>query len=194
MSAPIDSIGNANAASDFGPQARALRQRRKLTLDRVAELTGLTKGHLSRFERGEKALSVASLLRLAAVLNTSVSSLLGEQVDDDIFRIVRREERKHHLTEAPDGGYSFVTLSRPTENTGLDTFILEMPNNAERINEAHHGGEESFYVLDGEIEVRVADKVTILSEGDYLQFPGRLKHVIRGRKDFNRVFIAIAGK
>jgi transcriptional regulator with XRE-family HTH domain len=192
MNTPSHSI--ANAASDFGPQARALRQRRNLTLDRVAELTGLTKGHLSRFERGEKALSVAALLRLAAVLNTSVSSLLGEQVDDDTFRLVRREERKLHHTEVRDGGYGFVTLSRPTENTGLDAFILEMPANAERINEAHHGGEESFYVLDGEVEIRVADKVMILAEGDYLQFPGRLKHVIRGRKDLNRVFIVIAGK
>lgn len=194
METPLHSTDIANAPSDFGPQARALRQRRKLTLEQVAELTGLTKGHLSRFERGEKALSVAALLRLAAVLNTSVSSLLGEQVDDNVFRLVRRDERKLHHTEVSDGGYGFVTLSRPSENAGLDTFILEMPANAERINEAHHGGEESFYVLDGEIEIRVADKVMILAAGDYLQFPGRLKHVIRGRKDFNRVFIAIAGK
>ncbi len=51
------------------------------TLDQLAEVTGLSKGHLSRFERGEKSLSVAALMRLAQALGTSVSFLLGEDVD-----------------------------------------------------------------------------------------------------------------
>src|ERR1700731_3386424 len=82
-----------------GAQAKSQRLRRRMTLDEVAELSGLSKGHISRFERGEKSLSIAALMRLAQALNTSVATLLGERVDNHAIQVVRAWERKMRKTK-----------------------------------------------------------------------------------------------
>ena len=40
--------------AQFGLLARELRRRRNMTLEELSRQSGLSKGHLSRFERGEK--------------------------------------------------------------------------------------------------------------------------------------------
>ena len=69
--APISPLALLSA----GALVRSLRRRANLTLDRLAEEVELSKSHLSRYERGEKSLSVSSLMRLAKALGTSVAAL-----------------------------------------------------------------------------------------------------------------------
>lgn len=176
-----------------GAVARALRLRRGLTLDRLAELSGLSKGHLSRFERGEKSLSIASLMRLASSLDTSVSRLLGEHVDDDLLHLVRAQERKMHDVPAADGAYGFAVLSRAATKGSPTVFVVDIPARSRRTGDAYHSGEEIVFVIEGQIEVVLTDRTIVLREGDYLQFPGHLRHVVRGRAEHSRVLIAIFG-
>ncbi|MDP9398301.1 MAG: helix-turn-helix transcriptional regulator [Actinomycetota bacterium] len=51
------------------PDFRAVREAQGRTLNETARRARLSPSQLSRFERGEAGLSVASLARLAAVLN-----------------------------------------------------------------------------------------------------------------------------
>ena len=85
-----------------GLLARSFRRQRSITLEQLATETGLSKGHLSRFERGEKSLSIAALMRLSKALHTSVSALLGERAGEDLLHVVRTGERTrrkaaHHV-------------------------------------------------------------------------------------------------
>jgi transcriptional regulator with XRE-family HTH domain len=175
-----------------GVQARALRLRRGLTLDALAAQTGLSKGHLSRFERGEKALSIAALLRLSQALQTSVSTLLGEVGDDAVLHIVRRDGRPARTMAPEEAGYAFSPLSRPGDAGGANVFIVDLPMAAVRDSEHHHGGEEMIFVLDGSVEVDAAGQVTVLAKGDFLQFSGLLKHRLRGRDAVNQILIMVS--
>ena len=47
---------------------RAVRRQRGLTLDNLAEQTGLTKSYLSNIERGQSTLSIALALKVARAL------------------------------------------------------------------------------------------------------------------------------
>ena len=82
----------SNLTAQSGLISKDLRRRKGLTLDQIADAAELSKGHLSRFERGEKALSVASMLRLAQALNTTVGRLLGEEFDKDGIRVVKAKD------------------------------------------------------------------------------------------------------
>ena len=86
------------------------------------ELRGLSKGHLSRFERGEKSLSLAALMRLAQALGTSASVLLGESADRDEIHLVRVDERRTTDVAAEDGGYRFALLSRSDQDSDGEIF------------------------------------------------------------------------
>lgn len=174
-----------------GASARALRLRRKLTLDQLAELTGLSKGHLSRFERGEKSLSVAALMRLAQALGTSVSVLLGESIDKDAIHLVRVQDRRTSRVAAEEGGYRFALLSRSDEAGDLEVFTVELAAGVNVAGNVTHGGHESFFVLDGEVEIEVAERVFRLRTGDYIEFPGTLRHSTQSKSPNATVLVVV---
>ncbi|TAL52842.1 XRE family transcriptional regulator [Pandoraea sp.] len=173
-----------------GRLVRALRLRRQLTLDQLAEETALSKGHLSRFERGEKALSIAALVRVAQALHTSVASLLGEQVGEDILHVVRASERQLRRVNA--GKYTFAPLSRADGNESPTAFLLQLSAESVFGEEAFHGGDEIFFVLSGAIEIELAAHSVILRQGDYAQFPGLVRHRLRGVEPKTEVLIIVA--
>lgn len=182
------------AELNYGLFVRQCRGRKGLTLDELSERTGLSKGHLSRFERGEKFLSVAALLRVASALDVSVSEMLGESITPDALHLVRATERTLHKAPKKDGGDSFGTLSRPGAQAGLTTFVVDFPAGAEQSSTAYHAGEEMLFVLQGEVEVRLADREIVLTEGDYLQFPGHLRHIVKGLATESRLLVVVANQ
>lgn len=177
-----------------GIVARTLRLRRGMTLDQLAEATGLSKGHLSRFERGEKSLSIAAMMRVAGALGASVSKLLGEHVDEDVFHLVRRGDRTMRKAAEDDGGYAFAVLSRAEQAGGPNAFVVDIEAHSRRVSDAFHAGEEILFVLAGAIDVELGDRKLSLAEGDYLQFPGHLRHVVHGRGERNQVLIVVSGQ
>ncbi|MBL6458160.1 helix-turn-helix transcriptional regulator [Belnapia sp. T6] len=156
------------ATGILGPQLRRLRQARGLTLDALAEAVGLDKGYLSRLERGQKAPSIATLLRLAGSLGVSVAELLGETLPADAVRITRASRRR----AAP--------MQMLTEGSGpLAAFLIHPPAEFAEEGAQDHGGQELLYVLEGRIELAFADRSLQLSAGDAAEFAGHLPHRLR---------------
>ena len=180
------------ASAEQGTNARSLRQKRKLTLDQLAEETGLSKGHLSRFERGEASLSVAALMRLAQALGTSVSFLLGEDVDQDTIHLVRVGDRKTSHLPAEDGGYRYSLLSRADQSHDMEVFTVELTAGASVAGKVSHGGKEGFFVLSGDVDIEVADQVFRLRQGDYLEFPANLRHATQSRSARATVLVIVS--
>lgn len=74
------------------------------------------------------------------------------------------------------GGY-FRTLIAP-EHTQNAMALIEftLPRGAEPPLHVHQNEDETFYVLEGRLSVRVADKVTILEPGEALFAPKNTPH------------------
>ena len=76
----------SNAPLAIGAKIRAARQAQRMTIEQVAESTGLTKGFLSRVERDLTSPSVASLVTLCQVLSLSIGDLFA-QPDTHLVRL-----------------------------------------------------------------------------------------------------------
>jgi transcriptional regulator with XRE-family HTH domain len=163
-----------------------------MTLDRLAGLTGVSKGHLSRFERGQKSLSLAMLMRLADALQSSVAELLGEPTATGKSHLARAAERTFRKASTADGGYDFATLSRGNDSM-ISTFIVEFAADSEMRKSAvaHHSGEELLFVLEGALEVELGQRKQVLKEGDYLQFPGSVRHNVRSMRKRSRALVVV---
>lgn len=158
------------ATGVLGPQLRALRRARGMTLDALAAVAQLDKGYLSRLERGQKAASIATVLRLSAALGVPVGELFGEQLAADSIRVTRANRRLRHA------GIGFEGLT--PKGGALEAFIVHPgPSFGEDAHE--HDGEELLFVLAGRIELGFADRVLALGPGDCAQFPGHLPHRLR---------------
>ena len=54
---------------------REIRKKRKMTLNTLAKITGMSKGHLSRIERKETEPTITSLARIALALKVDITEL-----------------------------------------------------------------------------------------------------------------------
>jgi transcriptional regulator with XRE-family HTH domain len=159
------------SATPIGARLRAARTAQGLSLARLAETTGLSKGFLSRVERDETSPSVATLVQLCQVLSLPVGALFAEP---EVQHISFEDAPRINL-----GGF------------GADERLLT-PRGEERVQllrselspDAHGGSElytincdvEVLHVVSGSMSVRFADRVAILRAGDALTFPGREPH------------------
>jgi transcriptional regulator with XRE-family HTH domain len=185
---PIDESGTAKEASHsmtdaakqspelIGKRVRSTRKRLGMTLEQLAEQTGLNKGYLSRIEGGEKSPSIATLLKLSTCLKVPTSQLFGEAVDDGDIHLFRGAGS---ASKRRSGAPEIISLSGGVRPAGLTTFLLRPSDQFEDERRAEHSGTEAVFVIEGSLEVQFSDRVIALCQGDYVQFPGHLTHQIR---------------
>lgn len=155
----------------IGSRIRAARQNQRLTIEQVADATGLTKGFLSRVERDLTSPSVASLVTVCQVLSLSIGELFAAP--------------EIHLTRRGEG---------PRISLGGEGIVerLLTPRSERRLQilgaviEPHGRGEAELYAVDCDVDVLhiISGKLTLhmtqesydLEAGDTLSFPGREPH------------------
>src|SRR6185312_14111897 len=73
----------AQAAARVGAALRAYRLRRDLSQSDLARLAGVSPSAISQVERGERGLSLETLMALSGRLNVTLDELLGGEVTPD---------------------------------------------------------------------------------------------------------------
>jgi transcriptional regulator with XRE-family HTH domain len=61
---------------EFGARLRAVRQKKGISQERLAELAGLHRTYVSSVERGERNISLLNIRRLATALGIAMSDLM----------------------------------------------------------------------------------------------------------------------
>ena len=171
------------ASLDIGSQVRALRNKRDLTLQDLADLTGLSKPNLSQIENNLVTPPIATLLKIAAALGVSIGYFFQGVGPDSSMVVVRKADR-YGVAKGPHIshiGYQYEPLAYPKLGKTMEPFIVHMEEReAEAIVYNNHRGEEFLYVLEGKIEFRRGDTVVLLEEGDSLYFDSVVPHGYRG--------------
>jgi transcriptional regulator with XRE-family HTH domain len=157
-----------------------LRLERKITLDELAQMAGLTKGYLSKIERSRKAPPFSTLHKIATALEVDITFLLKENAEElrDIkLDIVRRDERKIVVTRGSLYGYQYEALAYNKTGKNMQPYIIS-PAFDEK-DTFQHDGEEFMYVLEGTHEFVYDGKKYILNEGDSVYFDSAVPHTGR---------------
>lgn len=155
----------------IGAKLRATRLSQGMTIAQVSEMTGLTKGFISRIERDETSPSVGTLVMICQVLSLPIGSLFERPAGEVV-----------HLADAPRinlGGTRAVELlitPRDLERFQLLRSTLEPGSNGGEDLYTINCEVESVHVLRGGITLRFARHETVLDEGDTLTIPGREPH------------------
>ena len=72
-----DQRGRREALAAFGRALRTAREGRRLSVDRLAEISEIGRGSIERIERGLRDPTLAELDRLARALGLTVSALIA---------------------------------------------------------------------------------------------------------------------
>jgi len=158
----------------LGRKIRDLRLRRGLTVQKLADASGLSKGFISQVENDRTSPSLATLRDLATALRTSVAYLVVE--DDPTLHVVRAAERPR--VQTGDATTTAEVLSaQPKRN--LELLMLELPPGpaADEGRHSHHG-EECLLCVEGRVRLVHGEQELVLETGDSCHFDGRIAHSI----------------
>ena len=171
----------------IGKRIRRARLDKKISLDTMANETGLSKEMIKKIEGGEQRPSVGTLLQISRTLHIDSNFLLKEQ-DDTIAA------RSKAYTQRTDN-YAYTPLTPNAQNKHLKAFriVVEAQSSHDGVG-FQHEGEEFVYVLEGNIEVQVGDHINILKTGDSLHFNSGVKHDLRntGKKSAELIVVVYA--
>jgi transcriptional regulator with XRE-family HTH domain len=157
--------------SSIGDYLRATREQQGLTLEQVAELSGISKSHLSRLESSERQPSVAALLALSSALGVSVGALFGETLDSTPLTISTPDQ-----TRRESNGLTIATCSGYTGSNVIDALRITVSHDRTPPVPARHPGEELLYVIDGTLALEYDGELHRLGPGTSAHFNAELPH------------------
>lgn len=166
-----------------GPRLRQLRKARGVTLEQLAERTGLTKGYLSKIETGKKLPPIATLSRISGALGSDIAYFFRQETAWDAFdgrvSLVRAGERRQAIRGGTSFGYDYQSIAHGLPNKAMEPFVFTFPEKIEGETHFEHDGEELIFILSGSVAFELAGQSITLGPGDSLYFDSSLPH--RGR-------------
>ncbi|HVY21213.1 MAG TPA: XRE family transcriptional regulator [Bauldia sp.] len=172
----MDDPTTAQIDRDIGDRIRGLRGDAKLTLEALAERSGVSRAMLSRIERGESSPTAQLLNRVCAGLGVTLSALFASAAP--ATSPLRRRVEQATWTD-PGVGYARRVVS--PDNTGSASEIVEVEFPASTdvsfAQSRFAGVDQHVVVLAGTMEMTVDDKTYRLEKGDCLYM--RLDQSIR---------------
>lgn len=169
----MDNRANELSAA-IGATVRAERQSRKWTLDRLAEVTGVSRRMLINVEQGAANPSVTTLLRISDALGIGLQALVAVSQTKRV-KVVRSGEGAP-LWTGPGGGRG-VLLAGTTPPDVLELWDWTLAPGDRHDSEAHAPGtKEILQVREGSVTVQVADQMEVLTVDDAMSFASDVTH------------------
>ncbi len=154
---------------------RDLRRGRGLTLDGLAELSGVSRAMISKLERGEKNPTLVVAAKLAEGLGVTLSRLAGMEEKREVA-IVPRERRR--VMRDPETGFERQLLSPNFVGLGVEFIRNEIPPDSTSGEFPPHrrGVEEHLVVERGTLRAVLGGEAYLLREGDAMYFEADVPH------------------
>ena len=159
----------------LGERVRQLRRAAGMTLEALAEESGVSRAMLSKVERGEKNPTLVVAARISSGLGVPFSRLLGEEERREVV-VVRREGRL--VARDPETGFERQLLSPPFAGRAVEFARNVVPEGAGSGEfPAHRRGVEEYVAVEkGRLRAVLAGEEYVLAEGDALYFEADLPH------------------
>ena len=159
-SAGVPVLREAPAAARLGSALRSVRLQRQLSQAQLAQLAGVSASAISQAERGQRGLSLDTLLTLTANLHITVDELLRGRVSVG-YRLGRRDDPAAAPTGAP-----MALLDDP--EAGLRTYLVRLAPGASATPDIEHKGIELVAVVAGLVQVVLTSGRPVLRQGEAL--------------------------
>jgi XRE family transcriptional regulator, regulator of sulfur utilization len=159
-----------------GKNLRRLREEKHLSLEGLAELTGVSRSMLGQIERGVSSPTVATVWKIANGLKVSFTALLNAPQEQTA--LVRRGEITPLIADG--GRYRLYPLFPIEEGRRFEVYSVEVDPGGALSSEPHPAGTQEFLtVFAGELTVSLQGEQVRVTEGDSVRFRADREHGYR---------------
>lgn len=152
---------------------KAIREKEKLSLEKVSQLSGVSKTMIGQIERGESSPTLTTIWKIANGLKISFTSLINNPQPDT--KVVLRNEIQ--VLSENDGRYRVYPSFPFQDDRRFEVYSVEIEKEGVLSSDSHREGTEEFItVFDGEVTIRVNECEYKLKNGDSIRFKADRPH------------------
>jgi len=164
----------------LGKNVLKFRKRKDLSLDELAQRSGVSKAMLSQVEQEKVNPTVAVVWKIAHGLGVSIQELLGTEEAEQRVEVTRSESAPILRGES----HELQILSPIEMAEDLELYIVRIKPGGTMESSPHFPRTEEFTTcLSGTLEVSSGEKNVVLKAGDMAHYAADMAHVVRNRGD-----------
>ncbi len=165
------------------------RQSQNLSLDAVANLSGVSRSMVSQIERGESSPTISTLWNLTRALQVDFAGLLDDTGGADRIEVLRAADVPS--IENRGSGCTIRILSPPEEAGQHEVYELRFVGGGVLDSQPHRrGAREHLTVIEGKLTVTSGDAVQKIGQGDTARYAADVPHRIESDRPA-RAFLVV---
>lgn len=179
----------------FGDRVRSLRERTSLTLEQLADRSGVSRAMLSKVERGEKSPTIGIAMRISHAVGGSMSALLsGEQPRSAM--VVRPHQDQTIFLDEGESGLSRQILSPTVAGSSVEVLRHTLPvgTTTGQMPPYPPGTEKYVVVEKGRLKVQRGGQSEHLHAGDTLFLEADCEHAFANVSKSTSVYLVITSR
>lgn len=176
--------------SQLPARLKEARQGQGLSLEAVAKLSGVSRSMVSQIERGESSPTIATLWNLTRALQVDFAGLLDGASAAAQIEVLRSNAVP---TISNLGTGCKVRILSPPEEAGRhEVYELIFSAGGMLDSQPHtRGAREHLTVIEGAVELRSAEAVELLAQGDTARYAADVPHRIAATNGAARAFLVV---
>jgi transcriptional regulator with XRE-family HTH domain len=150
---------------DIGANIRAFRQKKKLSLNELSRLTGISASNLSSMELGKSSPTLSTLTKIAAAFDMKPGAFL----DEVLYRkavLCKQADLRATPPLSDDAG--LLVLTANVHSNQMEACIAELKPGTVPLGAGREGSDRLLYCLSGEVVATIDDEHYELHQGDAL--------------------------
>ncbi len=177
----------SDSHSIVGSKIKGIRETKNISLEEMAERSGLSVEQIVSIENDENLPSLGPLIKIARALGVRLGTFMDD--NDALGPVVcRAEDRERDSSISFSNGATdarrhmeYHPLAQQKAGRHMEPFIIDI-NPTENLDYklSAHEGEEFIYVMEGEVEVEYGKEKYALKEGDSIYYDSIVKHHLHG--------------
>lgn len=163
----------------IGREVRTFRRNQNITVAELSATTGLSIGMLSKIENGNTSPSLTTLQTLANALSVPLTAFFRGFEETRMAVHTRAGEGVELEREGTRANHQYNLLGHIGANASgviVEPYLITLSDEADTFPTFQHGGIETIYMLEGEVDYRHGDEVYPLKPGDTLFFDADAPH------------------
>ena len=175
----------SNKNTVVGSKIKGIRESKSLSVEEIAERSGLSVEQVNSIENDENLPSLGPLIKIARALGVRLGTFLDDS--DALGPVVcRAEEHNNSISFSNDASdarknMEYFSLAKEKAGRHMEPFIIDIqPSEEKDFKLSAHEGEEFIYVLSGELEIEYGKEKYLLKEGDSIYYDSIVKHHVHG--------------
>lgn len=175
------------AVDKIGARIRKFREAQDLTLEKMAEATGLSVDFLQTLEEESIYPSIGPLQKIARALHVRLGTFMDDVVCQDPI-ITRNSGKNEDLTMKHTAAkrplYRYYALGKGKVDRNMEPFFIEvLPEPEDQRKLSSHQGEEFIIVQSGKLLLIYGNEEQVLEAGDTVYYNSIVPHYVGAAGD-----------